>query len=135
MPSGKMIVLKGGKLIDGTGAGPVNGTTVVVSDNRIDAVTARSESDFPTDAQIIDASGMTILPGLIDCHDHMANHRYDMAHRWHLDEPQSTKHLRAAAVQKQALEAGYTAVPDAAGLDTGFNRAIDEGLIDGPRLM
>ena len=33
---------------------------------------------------------MTILPGLIDCHDHMANHRYDMAHRWRLDEPQST---------------------------------------------
>src|SRR3954447_20613852 len=135
MPSGKMIVLKGGKLIDGTGAGPVNGTTVVVSDNRIDAVTARSESDFPTDAQVIDASGMTILPGLIDCHDHMANHRYDMAHRWRLDEPQSTRHLRTAAVLKQTLAAGYTTIRDAAGLDTGFKRAIEEGLIDGPRLM
>ena len=78
---------------------------------------------------------MTILPGLIDCHDHMANHRYDMAHRWRLDEPQSTRHLRTAAVLKQTLAAGYTAVRDAAGLDTGFKRAIEEGLIDGPRLM
>jgi imidazolonepropionase-like amidohydrolase len=130
-----MIVLKGGRLIDGTGAGPVNGATIVIDGNRIEAVTARRESDFPADADIIDISGMTVLPGLIDCHDHMANHRYDMAHRWRLDEPQSTRHLRTAAVLKQTLAAGYTSVRDAAGLDTGFKRAIEEGLIDGPRLM
>jgi imidazolonepropionase-like amidohydrolase len=130
-----MIVLKGGRLIDGTGVAPVNGTTIVIKDNRIHSITARSESDFPADAQIIDVSGMTILPGLIDCHDHMANHRYDMAHRWRLDEPQSTRHLRTAAVLKQTLAAGYTAIRDAAGLDTGFKRAIEEGLIEGPRLM
>ncbi|MGE3781925.1 MAG: amidohydrolase family protein [Alphaproteobacteria bacterium] len=130
-----MIVLKGGRLIDGTGATPANGATIVVEANRVETVTTRSESDFPADAKIIDISGMTILPGLIDCHDHMANHRYDMAHRWRLDEPQSTRHLRTAAVLKQTLVAGYTAVRDAAGLDTGFKRAIDEGLIDGPRLM
>src|ERR687884_824100 len=130
-----MKVLRGGRLIDGTGAAPLDNATIVLRDNRIEAVTTRNESDFPADAQIIDASGMTILPGLIDCHDHMANHRYDMAHRWRLDEPQSTKHLRTAAVLKQTLAAGYTAIRDAAGLDTGFKRAIDEGLIDGPRLM
>ena len=130
-----MIVLKGGGLIDGTGAAPVNGATIVVNDNRIEAVTTRSDNSFPAGADIIDVSGMTVLPGLIDCHDHMANHRYDMAHRWRLDEPQSTRHLRTAAVLKQTLAAGYTAVRDAAGLDTGFKRAIDEGLIDGPRLM
>jgi imidazolonepropionase-like amidohydrolase len=130
-----MIVLKGGRLIDGTGAGPVDGATIVIKDDRIDAVTTRTESDFPAGTLLIDVSGMTILPGLIDCHDHMANHRYDMAHRWRLDEPQSTRHLRTAAVLKQTLAAGYTTVRDAAGLDTGFKRAIEEGLIDGPRLM
>src|SRR3954449_3009504 len=130
-----MIVVKGGRLIDGTGAAPVNGATVIVTGNRIEDVTTRNAGDFPERAQIIDASGMTILPGLIDCHDHMANHRYDMAHRWCLDEPQSTRHLRTAAVLKQTLVAGYTTVRDAAGLDTGFKRAIEEGLIDGPRLV
>jgi imidazolonepropionase-like amidohydrolase len=78
---------------------------------------------------------MTVLPGLIDCHDHMANHKYDLAHRWRLDEPQSTRHLRTAAVLKQTLRAGYTTIRDAAGLDAGFKRAIEEGLIEGPRLV
>ncbi|HEY8872078.1 MAG TPA: amidohydrolase family protein [Stellaceae bacterium] len=130
-----MKVLKGARLIDGTGAAPINGATIVIRDNRIDAVSTRNTSDFPADAEIIDVSGMTVLPGLIDCHDHMANHRYDLAHRWRLDEPQSTRHLRTASVLNQTLAAGYTMVRDGAGLDVGFKRAIEEGLIAGPRLV
>jgi imidazolonepropionase-like amidohydrolase len=130
-----MIVLKNGGLIDGTGATQVNGATVVIRDARIAAVTTRNESDWPADAEIFDVSGMTILPGLIDCHDHMANHRYDLAHRWRLDEPQSTRHLRTAAVLKNTLAAGYTTIRDAAGCDVGFKRAIEEGLTPGPRLV
>jgi len=130
-----MRVLKNARLIDGTGAPPVAGATIVIRGDRIEAITTRNESDFPADAEIIDVSGMTILPGLIDCHDHMANHRYDLAHRWRLDEPQSTRHLRTAAVLKNTLAAGYTTIRDAAGCDAGFKRAIEEGLIPGPRLV
>src|ERR1700674_1289731 len=130
-----MKILKGGRLIDGTGAAPVDGATIVLRDNRIAAVTTRNQSDWPADAEIIDVSGMTVLPGLIDCHDHMANHRYSLEHRWRLDEPQSTRHLRTAAVLKQTLAAGYTMIRDAAGCDAGFKRAIEEGLIEGPRLV
>jgi imidazolonepropionase-like amidohydrolase len=130
-----MKVLKGGCLIDGTGARPVDGATIVIRDDRIAAVTTGSQSDFPAEAEIIDCSGLTILPGLIDCHDHMANHRYDLAHRWRIDEPQSTRHLRTAAVLKNVLATGYTTIRDAAGCDAGFKRAIEEGLIEGPRLV
>jgi len=130
-----MRVLKGGTLIDGTGAGPVAGATVVIRDQRIEAVTTRGGGDWPSDAEVIDVSGMTILPGLIDCHDHLAMHGYDLARRWGIDEPQSTRALRTAKVLRDTLGAGYTAVRDAAGLDTGFKRAIDEGLIAGPRLV
>ena len=128
-------VLKGGRLIDGTGAGPVANATVVIRDQRIEAVTARALGEWPEEARIIDVSGMTLLPGLIDCHDHMAMHGYDLARRWGIDEPQSTRTLRTAKVLQQTLAAGYTAVRDAAGLDAGFKLAIDEGLIPGPRLV
>jgi imidazolonepropionase-like amidohydrolase len=130
-----MIVLKNGRLIDGTSASPIDGATIVIRDDRIEAVTTRNVDDFPADAEIIDVAGLTILPGLIDCHDHMANHRYDLAHRWRIDEPQSTRHLRTAAVLKNTLAAGYTTIRDAAGCDVGFKRAIEEGLIEGPRLV
>ena len=130
-----MKVLKGGTLIDGTGAGPVADATVVVRDQRIEAITKRTGSDWPSEAEIIDVSGMTILPGLIDCHDHLAMHGYDLARRWGIDEPQSTRALRTAKVLQDTLAAGYTAVRDAGGLDAGFKRAIDDGLITGPRLV
>jgi imidazolonepropionase-like amidohydrolase len=130
-----MIVLKNGRVIDGTGAAPVDGATVVIEGSRIAAVTTRRDGDFPGAAEVIDCAGRTILPGLIDCHDHMASHKYDLAHRWRLDEPQSTRHLRTAKVLQDTLRAGYTCVRDAAGLDAGFKRAIAEGLIAGPRLV
>ena len=130
-----MKVLTNARLIDGTGAPPVDGATIVIRGDRIGAVTAKSQADFPADAEIVNCAGMTVLPGLIDCHDHMANHKYDLAHRWGIDEPQSTRHLRTAAVLRQTLEAGYTTIRDAGGLDSGFKRAIEEGLAAGPRLL
>ena len=127
-----MKVLKNARLIDGTGAGAVKDATIVIDGNRIAAIGTQNQGDFPAEAEIIDCAGMTVLPGLIDCHDHMANHKYDLAHRWGIDEPHSTRHLRTAAVLRQTLEAGYTLIRDAGGLDAGFKRAIDEGLDDRP---
>jgi imidazolonepropionase-like amidohydrolase len=129
-----MIVLKGGTLIDGTGAAPVRDTAVVIRDGRIEAVTTAGANTWPTNAEIADVSGMTVLPGLIDCHDHMALHGYDLARRWNLDEPASTRTLRTAQAIQRTLAQGYTAVRDAGGLDAGFRQAVDEGLIRGPRL-
>jgi len=130
-----MLVLKGGRLIDGTGAGPVPETAIVLRGERIEAVETRARGEFPTEAEIIDVSGMTVLPGLIDVHDHLAMHGYDLARRWGIDEPQTTRTLRTAKILEQTLAAGYTTVRDAAGLDAGFKRAIEEGLIAGPRLV
>src|SRR5262249_1467640 len=86
-----MVGLKGGTPTDGTGAAPVRDTAVVIRDGRVQAVTTASANTWPKDAEIVDVSGKTVLPGLIDCHDHMALHGYDLARRWHLDEPASTR--------------------------------------------
>ena len=74
------------------------------------------------------------MPGLIDTHDHIASFSYEIASRWGITEPRSARHLRIAAVLRQTLDTGYTAVRDAGGLDAGFRMAVDEGLVPGPRL-
>jgi len=130
-----MKVLKGGRLIDGTGAGPVTGATVVVRDQRIEAVTTKAAGDWPDDAEVVDVSGMTILPGLIDCHDTHGNARLRSCSTLGIDEPQSTRTLRTAKVLQETLAAGYTAVRGRGRSRCGFKRAIDEGLIEGPRLV
>lgn len=130
-----MKILRGATLIDGTGAPPVRDAALLIHEGRIEAVTTAEAASWPKDAEVIDASGLTVLPGLIDCHDHLAFHGYELVRRWDLDEPQSTRQLRTARVASQILASGYTAVRDAGGLDAGFRLAIEEGLIAGPRLF
>jgi imidazolonepropionase-like amidohydrolase len=129
-------LLIGATLIDGTGAPQQRDAAVLLGDGgRIAAVGTRQSVTPPQGAEVIDVSGMTMLPGLIDCHDHLADHSYALPHRWRLDEPQSTRAVRTATVLHKTLATGYTTVRDAAGLDVGFKRAMDEGLLQGPRVL
>ena len=128
-----MKAITGATLIDGTGGAPVHDATVLVDGDRITA--AGSRVGVPDGADVVEASGMHLLPGLIDCHDHLANFNYQLVSRWRINEPTSLWHLRIASVLKQTLETGYTVVQDAGGLDAGFGMAVDEGLIPGPRLL
>jgi imidazolonepropionase-like amidohydrolase len=128
-------LLIGATLIDGTGAPPQRDAAVLINEGHIAAVGTRQSLTRPQNAEVIDVAGMTLLPGLIDCHDHLASHSYGFAHRWGLDEPQSTRHMRTATVLQQTLATGYTTVRDAAGLDVGFKQAMEEGLLQGPRML
>ena len=130
-----MLVLRNGTLIDGTGRPPVRDASLVLDDGRVEAVVTGPAANWPASAEVVDVTGATILPGLIDCHDHLASHGYELASRWELNEQGSTRHLRTGRVIEQTLRAGYTTVRDAGGLDAGFRVAVDEGLILGPRLL
>jgi len=129
-----MRVLVGATLIDGTGRAPVADAAVLIDGERIAAAGARRAVTWPSDAEVVDVTGLTILPGLIDTHDHLASHGYSLAGRWGLEEPATTRHLRTAAAIRGTLEMGYTTLRDAGGLDDGFRQAIEQGLIAGPRL-
>ncbi len=128
-------VLTGATLIDGTGAAPVPDAAVVIDGDRITAAGPRAALSWPADAEVIDARGRTLIPGLIDAHDHLASHGYGLATRFGLEEPASTTHLRTARVLAETLAMGYTTVRDAGGLDAGFKLAVEQGLIPGPRLV
>lgn len=64
------IAIVGGTLIDGTGAAPVADAAVVIRKGRIVAAGARSKVKIPRHANVVDAHGKTILPGLWDMHAH-----------------------------------------------------------------
>src|SRR6188474_2963256 len=71
-PIGKgIVVLKAARLIDGTGAAPINNAVIVVTDNTITAVGAASMVRVPANAKLIDLGDVTLMPGFIDAHTHL----------------------------------------------------------------
>lgn len=66
----KPVAVVGGTLIDGSGHAPVTDMVVIVRDGRFQSIGKRGEVQVPQDAEVIDAKGKTILPGLIDGHCH-----------------------------------------------------------------
>jgi hypothetical protein len=67
-PPGLAIV--GAQLIDGTGGAPVADSVIVVRDGRIHAAGPRATTEVPLGAEVVDAAGKTVIPGLVDLHGH-----------------------------------------------------------------
>ena len=130
-----MKALVGATLIDGTGGPPQADATVLLDGAIIKAVGPRGAVEIPPGAEEVDLTGLTLLPGLIDTHDHLADKNYSLLSRWEIEEPASLAHLKTAKAIEDSLAAGYTTIRDAGGLDAGFKQAIAEGLLNGPRLL
>ncbi len=69
--SGNALVVRGGRLIDGTGKPPVDNAVIVIRDGRFAAVGREGEVAIPPGAELIDVAGKTVLPGFIDGHAHL----------------------------------------------------------------
>ena len=67
----RALVLRGGFLIDGTGAVPVPNSVVTIASGKIQSVGREGSATIPADATVIDATGKTIIPGLVDSHVHL----------------------------------------------------------------
>ena len=120
--------IRAATLIDGTGADPVRGRFIVIDDGAITAISA----DPPKGADVIDVGDLVILPGLIDCHVHLAVAQQSIQER--LLTPNSLNIAMALDSARITLEAGFTTVRDAGFTPRGVKQAVERGLFPGPRM-
>ena len=73
-----VLVLQGGTLIDGRGGPPIDDAVVIVRGDRISAVGRRGQIPVPAGANIVQTTGRTILPGLIDMHLHSRGWKFPL---------------------------------------------------------
>ncbi len=124
------LILHGGTVIDGTGNPPVT-AAVVVRDGRIAAVEPCLAPASEQDANLLDVSGLTLVPGLIDAHTHLGIVAF-------ADQVKLPLAVQAAMVFRNAasaLDAGFTTVRDLGGVDGGLVEAVEAGLLRGPRIL
>jgi imidazolonepropionase-like amidohydrolase len=131
------IAIHHARVIDGTGQA-IEPATVVVRNNTIAGVGLSRTVSIPRGATLINGRGLTVLPGLIDCHVHLClGAEPDVVKAIEEETPTETL-LKAARLARQTLEAGVTTVRDVGSRDHSIfalKRAIDKGLTPGPRIL
>jgi imidazolonepropionase-like amidohydrolase len=119
-------------IISGTGEDPFPGSVVIQGERIVDVLTGSARPHAT--ALTVDCAGRTLLPGLIDAHVHIGALDADgrEQQRRYFDSEAS---LMAGRNLAQLLDQGFTTARDAAGADAGFRRAVERGIVAGPRLL
>jgi imidazolonepropionase-like amidohydrolase len=137
------VVVRAQSLIDGTADKPRHNMEIEIRGNRIVDVRPANSRALPAAVQVIDLGAATVLPGLIDTHTHIFLQGEDPAAGGYdvqlLMYPASYRVARAVVSARRALEQGFTSIRDmeteGAGFgDVGIKRAINEGIVPGPRM-
>jgi imidazolonepropionase-like amidohydrolase len=134
------VVLRAARLIDGTGAAPVQNGVIVVTDDRIVAAGREGSVQVPAGARVIDLGDATLLPGFIDTHTHIIGRALadpgsdDAAVR---DFP-GFGAILGTANARATLMAGFTSIRNLGSPnfdDVALRQAIDQGYVPGPRIQ
>ncbi len=134
------ILISGGTVIDGTGSPAVPDCAVLVRDDTIEAVGAGASTDsIPRGEEVvrIDATGKTVMPGLIDAHCHTSFGEARMQEEQDLYTSHELRTLRSAWNVTKVLRSGVTGISDPGGsyfIGVGMREGIAEGLVQGPRM-
>jgi imidazolonepropionase-like amidohydrolase len=108
------------------------GCQIVIEGERIVAV-GETPLQVGDVAQVIDAGGRVVLPGLIDAHVHVVASSHDLSGL--ALQPPSLVSAESSRILHDMLQRGFTTVRDAAGADYGLQEAVERGLFEGPRLF
>ncbi|MCK5431038.1 MAG: amidohydrolase family protein [Anaerolineales bacterium] len=131
---GHFKLIRGGTLIDGTGSGPKENTGILIEGPTIKAVD--KNTDVPPETEIIDATGMTVMPGLIDSHVHFRGTiKGGLLER--LINPRELGLIQSISDAKTLLASGYTTAKCCGGSNALFlKQAVAEGILPGmPRII
>jgi imidazolonepropionase-like amidohydrolase len=133
------VAIVGAQLIDGNGGPPLHNSVVIIQGKKITAVGQEGQIAVPAGAKVIDAHGMTVMPGMIDMHVHLmilGAGDYNKWFPWLEKEHKAAEVMRISA--KQLLMAGVTTVRDVCGPtkeSVELRDAINEGKEVGSRLF
>ena len=128
----------GGRILDGYGGPPIENGVILVAGERITAVGPASAVAIPNGVRVIDANGMTVMPGLIDMHVHLQILGHGDYKRWNDLYGSRNADLVMPIAARQLLSAGVTSARDlGAPLDDilSVKRRIERNEIPGPRLF
>ena len=136
---GNVVAIRAGKLIDVDAGRALANQVILIRGGKIEALDEKLA--IPAGATVIDLSNMTVLPGLIDCHTHLADGAHD-------DNGDPIAQLKRTASQvvlesvpnaRVTLESGFTTVRDVgvyrALNDVALRDAINKGYVGGPRMF
>jgi imidazolonepropionase-like amidohydrolase len=126
----RMILIKNARIVDGTSPEPSSPVHVVIEGDLVREVGNTVTSQAKT---VIDMTGHTLMPGLIDCHVHVVATSANLGENAML--PCSLVATRALGIMNAMLMRGFTTVRDVGGADYGLKIAADEGLVPMPRLI
>ncbi|MFQ5876077.1 MAG: amidohydrolase family protein [Acidobacteriota bacterium] len=134
-PERPTLVIRAARMLDVTQGTIIRDAVVVVAGDRIAAL---GDAAAPPGARAIELGDVTLLPGLIDAHTHLT---YDLQDDWiaqPVRESPPEQALRGARNARRTLLAGFTTVRDVGAYDftdVALARAVEEGFIDGPRIV
>src|SRR5436309_8418941 len=135
-PAKATLAIVGGMLIDGHEGPPVPHALILIDDNRIVAVGTRDTLKVPPGTKVLDAAGMTVMPGLIDVHVHMDTIGHTDYQYWHQTYRSRIQDIYEIAA-RQLLLYGVTTALDLGGYAPDlriFKQKLEGGQVMGPRV-
>ncbi|MFD1466761.1 amidohydrolase family protein [Hymenobacter caeli] len=136
VPAPAVTAIRAGRLVDVVGGRVLTNQVILISGDKIMAVGPNLA--IPVGAEVVDLSGSTVLPGLLDCHTHLSSEPGDNYYDDLFRKSPIDRAVVAHVYAERTLMAGFTMVRDVGGtslIDVSLRNAINAGTIAGPRML